>query len=198
MFHTFRGSPGSSRGTLLRVLLATGSSNSPPTATSSIYQKVSGDSYIYFYFAKATLLSSWQTTTSRSYLSLTLTFFLLFSQLREQKRGGEESTGILTSRSTSTVLTTQPKKVNINNHLLSSSAAQRIGSGSSVSSSGEVHLPALLPVPAANDALQAAAKKLTLFKYIPTFNIHRDLPNFCPPQKVKSSPLNQVATYSKS
>ena len=39
MFHTFRGSPGSSRGKLLRVLLATGSSNSPPTATSSIYHK---------------------------------------------------------------------------------------------------------------------------------------------------------------
>jgi hypothetical protein len=34
MFHTFRGSPGSSRGKLLRVLLATGNSNSPPTATS--------------------------------------------------------------------------------------------------------------------------------------------------------------------
>ena len=39
MFHTFRGSPGSSRGKLLRVLLATGSSNSPPTATSPIYHK---------------------------------------------------------------------------------------------------------------------------------------------------------------
>jgi hypothetical protein len=39
MFHTFRGSPGSSFGNRLRVRLATGSSNSPPTATSPIYHK---------------------------------------------------------------------------------------------------------------------------------------------------------------
>ena len=99
MFHTFRGSPGSSRGTLLRVLLATGSSSSPPTAISSIYQKVSGDSYIYFYFAEPTLFSTLQTTTSSSYLSIPLTLFLPFSQLREQKSGRKIE--VLTSRTTS-------------------------------------------------------------------------------------------------
>jgi hypothetical protein len=39
MFHTFKGSPGSSCGNLLRVRLATGNSTSPPTATSSLYHK---------------------------------------------------------------------------------------------------------------------------------------------------------------
>jgi len=64
-----------------------------------------------------------------------------------------------------------------NIHLLSSSAAQRIGSGSGVGSSSEVHLPALLPVPAADNALQAATKELHCTKYISTFNMRRDLPN---------------------
>ena len=39
MFHTFRGSPGSSSGNRLRVRLATGNSTSPPTATTSLYHK---------------------------------------------------------------------------------------------------------------------------------------------------------------
>jgi hypothetical protein len=145
MFHTFRGSPGSSRGNLLRVLLATGNSTSPPTATSSLYHK-------------PTERNKRRGTSTGAHKKILTPDNSIKNTINKVQ--------------CSSIHSYLARNKNQNIHLRER-PAMRIGRSSGVGGGGQVHLSALLPVTATTQMpSRRRCKKYTLLKSTPTQAIY--------------------------